>query len=407
VLTTVVDGGAAALTGLLLLPLEAALAMTVVWPVLLRLVPGAGLLPSGGRDRVLPVVRAAVVLGLVCWLAGSVVPLPGALVAFTVLAAAVSVVPRLGTGSRAVRALVVSDTGMVDPAEWAAGSEHRLAVAGACRPEELEATVRTVRPDVAVVVTCPRLSGRALQRLTWQTEALGLPMLLDSRLLDVSSTRTRVSRVGRLSLVGVAPAPRHGLRLLAKDVAERVAAALALLVLAPLLLALMLAVRLDSPGPGLFIQTRVGRHCRPFRMWKLRTMAVDAHALRDELSSESDGVLFKVRQDPRVTRLGRVLRRYSLDELPQLVNVVRGDMSLVGPRPALPEEVAAYDFDPRRRLDVKPGLTGLWQVSGRSELSWSETVRLDLDYVDNWSLPRDVGIVLRTVRAVLAHRGAY
>jgi lipopolysaccharide/colanic/teichoic acid biosynthesis glycosyltransferase len=142
-------------------------------------------------------------------------------------------------------------------------------------------------------------------------------------------------------------------------------------------------------------------------MLKFRTMYVDAADRLPELRKSCDAVLFKLKDDPRITRCGRVLRRYSLDELPQLVNVLRGDMALVGPRPALPEEVAAYDEDPRHRLVVKPGLTGLWQVSGRSDLSWDETVRLDLDYVDNWSIGSDLAILARTVGAVLHHRGAY
>jgi lipopolysaccharide/colanic/teichoic acid biosynthesis glycosyltransferase len=144
-------------------------------------------------------------------------------------------------------------------------------------------------------------------------------------------------------------------------------------------------------------------------MWKFRTMTTSAPAEVDGLSgqNDSDGCLFKLREDPRITRVGGVLRRYSVDELPQLWNVVTGQMSLVGPRPALPTEVERYDDDPRRRLAVKPGLTGLWQVSGRSDLSWAESVRLDLQYVDNWSLSLDVSILRRTVGAVLGHRGAY
>jgi len=195
----------------------------------------------------------------------------------------------------------------------------------------------------------------------------------------------------------------------AKEVWERTAAALALMVLAPTLAALMLAVRLDSSGPAIFRQTRVGKADRLFPMWKLRTMTVDAEQRRHELhhDNEVDGNLFKIRQDPRVTRMGRFLRRTSLDELPQLVNVVRGHMSLVGPRPALPAEVAAYESEVRRRLVVKPGITGLWQVSGRSDLSWEETVRLDQSYVDNWSLRLDLAILVRTVRAVLGQKGAY
>ena len=166
---------------------------------------------------------------------------------------------------------------------------------------------------------------------------------------------------------------------------------------------------MDSKGPGFFVQTRVGKDGRPFRMVKLRTMRRDAESLLDSLAAEneSDGVLFKIKRDPRITRMGYWLRRSSLDELPQLFNVLRGDMSLVGPRPALPEEVAEYDMVARRRLVVKPGITGLWQVSGRSDLLWDESLRLDLYYADNWRLLDDLSIAARTVTAVAFGRGAY
>ncbi len=181
--------------------------------------------------------------------------------------------------------------------------------------------------------------------------------------------------------------------------------------LAPLLAACALAVRLDrtAPGPVLFRQTRVGRHERPFTMLKFRTMRLGAEAQLAALRhlNEHDGVLFKLREDPRISRVGRFLRRCSLDELPQLVNVVRGEMSLVGPRPPLPAEVAAYPEDMRRRLVVKPGMTGLWQVSGRGDLPWEEAIRLDLRYVENWTLTLDLIILARTVTAVARSRGAY
>jgi lipopolysaccharide/colanic/teichoic acid biosynthesis glycosyltransferase len=158
-----------------------------------------------------------------------------------------------------------------------------------------------------------------------------------------------------------------------------------------------------------FRQVRLGRHGRPFTMLKLRTMRDDAELLRQGMQelNESDAVLFKVREDPRVTRVGKVLRRYSIDEVPQLVNVVRGQMALVGPRPPLPAETLLYEQDVHRRFAVKPGVTGLWQVSGRSDLAWEDAVRLDLHYVDNWSLALDVRILARTARAVLRHAGAY
>src|SRR5204863_10054327 len=164
-----------------------------------------------------------------------------------------------------------------------------------------------------------------------------------------------------------------------------------------------------SRAPAFFRQERVGRDGRTFRVWKLRTMRVDADSLLAELQqrNENDGLLFKMRHDPRITAMGRWLRRYSLDELPQLLNVLSGDMSLVGPRPPLPSEVALYASDVQRRLLVKPGITGLWQVSGRSDLSWDDAVRLDLYYVDNWSLILDLHTMWRTIGVVLRRKGAY
>ena len=168
-------------------------------------------------------------------------------------------------------------------------------------------------------------------------------------------------------------------------------------------------IKLDSRGPVLFRQVRIGQDGREFGVYKFRTMVTNADALLAELAgrNETDGLLFKIRDDPRVTRTGRFLRKWSLDELPQLLNVLLGHMSLVGPRPPLPSEVARYSGDVRRRLLVKPGMTGLWQVSGRSDLPWEDGVRLDLYYVENWSLAADISILWKTVGAVLGSRGAY
>jgi exopolysaccharide biosynthesis polyprenyl glycosylphosphotransferase len=201
----------------------------------------------------------------------------------------------------------------------------------------------------------------------------------------------------------------RGVRRLTKGVFDRSAAAFSLLLLAPFLLGIAVVVKATSPGPVLFRQERVGRHGRTFQMLKFRTMVDGAEGLLQTLAAENDGngVLFKKKADPRVTRVGAVLRRYSLDELPQLINIVRGDMSLVGPRPPLPSEVDRYGFDMHRRFLVKPGLTGLWQISGRSDLSWDESVRIDIRYVENWSLVLDLMIMWRTVGAVLRGSGAY
>jgi lipopolysaccharide/colanic/teichoic acid biosynthesis glycosyltransferase len=178
---------------------------------------------------------------------------------------------------------------------------------------------------------------------------------------------------------------------------------------APLFAVAALWIKPHDRGPVLFAQERAGRDATTFRCLKLRTMVVDAEARLAELHAQTgyDGGLFKLADDPRVTRPGRWLRRYSIDELPQLVNVLRGEMSLVGPRPPLPTEVAQYERDTTRRLRVRPGMTGLWQVSGRSDLAFDEAVRLDLYYVDNWSMVQDLAILFRTLGAVLGSRGAY
>jgi exopolysaccharide biosynthesis polyprenyl glycosylphosphotransferase len=263
--------------------------------------------------------------------------------------------------------------------------------------------------DAVIVLPCRHIGSSTLRRLGWRLEQSGAQLLVAPGLVDVARQRTTICLVGGLPLVHIAHAELSGARRLAKDIFDRVAAALALLGAAPLLLALVVAIRLDSPGPALFRQQRIGRDDHSFWLWKLRTMTVDAESRRASLRprNESDGALFKIREDPRVTRLGRVLRRYSLDELPQLLNVVLGQMSLVGPRPPLPSEVDTYPQDLRRRLVVKPGLTGLWQVSGRSDLPWEEAVRLDLHYVENWSLMLDLSILWKTGRAVLSRAGAY
>jgi exopolysaccharide biosynthesis polyprenyl glycosylphosphotransferase len=200
-----------------------------------------------------------------------------------------------------------------------------------------------------------------------------------------------------------------GTRQVLKGLFDRVVALVALVLLAPLLLAFAAAIRLSDRGPALFRQTRVGKHGKAFRIYKFRTMVVDAEARLAELRghNENDGVLFKMRRDPRITAIGVYLRKYSVDELPQLLNVVRGEMSLVGPRPALPDETARYADHVRRRLVVKPGLTGMWQVSGRSDLSWEESVRLDLRYVENWSFALDLQILWKTVSVIFRGSGAY
>jgi exopolysaccharide biosynthesis polyprenyl glycosylphosphotransferase len=199
------------------------------------------------------------------------------------------------------------------------------------------------------------------------------------------------------------------MRQIIKGVFDRVAAAAALFVLAPLMLAIAVTIRLEDGGPALFKQVRVGRDGNPFKLYKFRTMVVDAERRKTELitANDLDGVLFKMRRDPRITPIGARLRKWSLDELPQLFNVLLGEMSLVGPRPPLPAETERYADHVRRRLVVRPGLTGLWQVSGRSDLSWDESVRLDLRYVENWSFALDLLILWKTVSVIFRGSGAY
>jgi exopolysaccharide biosynthesis polyprenyl glycosylphosphotransferase len=234
-------------------------------------------------------------------------------------------------------------------------------------------------------------------------------MIVVPGLTDVAADRIQVRPVGGLPLVYVerpqGAAAVNGM----KRAFDIVCASTLLLLLAPVMGAVALLVRLEDGGPVLFRQARVGRDNTLFQCLKFRSMVVDADKQFSSIAhlNETGGVLFKMAEDPRITRVGRAIRRLSLDELPQLWNVVRGEMSMVGPRPALPVEVARYDSDMRRRLRVRPGVTGLWQVSGRSDLSWEDTVRLDLYYVDNWSVVQDVAILLKTVRAVFRSEGAY
>lgn len=251
--------------------------------------------------------------------------------------------------------------------------------------------------------------SQASKRTAWELEHLSTQMIVVPALSDISATRLVTRPVGGLPLVHVAHPQAVAASRWSKRLFDVVGACLLLVASAPLIVAAALAIKRDDGGPVFFKQTRVGRWGREFECLKIRSMVVDADARKASLASsnEASGVLFKMARDPRVTRVGGFIRRFSIDELPQFLNVLRGEMSLVGPRPALPEEVARYDRDTVRRLDVRPGLTGLWQVSGRSDLPWDETVRLDVFYVDNWSMVQDLVILARTARAVLGSTGAY
>lgn len=234
-------------------------------------------------------------------------------------------------------------------------------------------------------------------------------MIVVPTLTDIAAERIDVRPVAGMPLVFVDTPRALQAGSWGKRIFDLVGSSVAIVLASPLMLAIALAIRIEDGAPVLFRQRRTGLKGQEFDCFKFRSMVVDAEARLRELEArnEAAGVLFKLRDDPRITKVGRLLRRFSLDELPQLLNVWTGRMSLVGPRPALPAEVARYQQHVLRRLDVRPGMTGLWQVSGRSELSWDDTVRYDLYYVDNWSMLQDLAILARTLGAVMRGRGAY
>ncbi|MFC7303407.1 sugar transferase [Streptomyces monticola] len=262
---------------------------------------------------------------------------------------------------------------------------------------------------VVAVASDPHWSPDRLQRLAWNLEGSDAEMVVAPVLMEVAGPRLHVDAVLGIPLLRVSMPAFTGGRRAVKEVVDRMGATVLLLLFAPLMVLVGLLVLADSRGGVFYRQRRVGKDGREFTILKFRTMVAGAHGARAQLAgrNEGAGLLFKLRRDPRVTRVGAVLRRYSLDELPQLFNVLTGSMSLVGPRPPLPEESAAYGPDIRRRLLVKPGLTGLWQISGRSDLPWEEAVRLDLRYVEDWSLALDTVILWKTLRAVVQGQGAY
>ncbi|MFD2092793.1 sugar transferase [Blastococcus deserti] len=275
--------------------------------------------------------------------------------------------------------------------------------------DEVADVVARYEVDTVAVLPCPELDGPALRRLGWDLEKTRAELLLAPAVTEIVGPRVRIRPVCGLPLMHMERPELTGIRRLGKALFDKVAASLGALFLLPVLLGLALAVKTTSRGPVFFRQERVGKDGQTFSMLKFRSMVVGADRMVDELAAASDGngVLFKKKNDPRITSVGRVMRRYSLDELPQLFNVIRGHMSLVGPRPPLPSEVERYGFDMHRRFLVKPGLTGLWQISGRSDLSWDDSVRIDVRYVENWSLTFDFMILWKTVGAVVRGSGAY
>lgn len=261
---------------------------------------------------------------------------------------------------------------------------------------------------VVSVAQIPGWSSKRLHHLAWDLEGTGTELVVDPGLMEIAGPRLHVAAIDGLPLLRLTEPTFTGVPRVVKGMIDRLAAALLLVVIAPMMIALAIVVCSDG-GPPFYRQNRIGKAGAPFRMIKFRSMVVGADELQSELagSNQGAGPLFKLHQDPRVTRVGRFLRRHSLDELPQLFNVLSGSMSLVGPRPPLPHEVACYSRDAQRKLLVKPGITGLWQISGRSDLSWEESVRLDLRYVENWSLALDALIIWKTIGAVMHGNGAY
>lgn len=275
--------------------------------------------------------------------------------------------------------------------------------------DSIASAIANFRPDAVALSGGIQLPPRTIRALGWALTDLDVRMIMAPALTDVAGPRIHTQPVAGLPLIHVSTpnlAPRQRF---VKRLFDLAGAGILVVCLAPVMAVLALMVRFDSPGPILFRQERVGTRGTKFRMLKFRSMVMDAERRLSDLHKLNQGndVLFKMRDDPRVTRIGRIMRRYSLDELPQLLNVLNGSMSLVGPRPPLPAEVDRYEPHVHRRLLVRPGLTGLWQVSGRSLLSWEDSVRLDLYYVENWSLLGDLVILLRTVRAVFHSTGAY
>ncbi|MBJ7480092.1 sugar transferase [Rhodococcus erythropolis] len=266
-----------------------------------------------------------------------------------------------------------------------------------------------VGADTVAVTATEHLGSDGIRALAWDLESRDVDLVVAPSIVDVSGPRLSMRPVAGQPLIRVERPKYHGAQRFAKSSFDVIFASLILVAIAPVLLVAAMAVKISSPGPVLYRAERMGLDGKPFPMLKFRSMVQNADSQVSSLMAQNDGagVLFKMRDDPRVTPVGRFLRRYSIDELPQFVNVLRREMSVVGPRPPLRREVEAYDGTVSRRLLVKPGITGLWQVSGRSDLSWEETVRLDLSYVDNWSLMGDVLIVGKTLKAVLASDGAY
>ena len=301
-------------------------------------------------------------------------------------------------------AAAVTDFGTLDGREFGQSAipvSHDL--------DDVPSVISSLAADAVIVAGSPPGRPDYVQQLSWALEGTAVDLILATSLANVAGPRIQLRPVEGLPLIHVEVPQFEGGRHALKRAFDVVVALTAIVVLAPLLITIAIVVHLDSPGPVLFKQQRVGRDGTHFTMLKFRSRVVTAEAELAALRAfnEGAGALFKLRNDPRVTRVGRFLRRHSLDELPQLWNIVLGDMSVVGPRPPLPSEVVDYEDHVHRRLYIRPGLTGMWQVNGRSTLDWEESVKLDLFYVENWSLVGDIVIMWRTLREVRSPKGAF
>lgn len=284
--------------------------------------------------------------------------------------------------------------------------EHRLMHLGGFK--DLEKVLAEHVVDEVHICLPVRSCYELIQSMANFCVGLGISVRLVADLFPLRMATSRVCHIENIPMLSLSTAPESGFQLALKRLLDVTVSFVLLILFAPLFLVLALLIKMDSPGPAFFSQERVGLNQRRFRMIKFRSMVSNAEALRESLEdlNEADGPVFKIKNDPRVTRLGRFLRKSSVDELPQLINVLKGEMSLVGPRPLPPGEIEKYSWDQRRRLSVKPGMTGLWQVSGRSDLKFKEWVDLDLSYIDDWSILQDFMILLKTFRAVFQARGA-
>jgi len=284
---------------------------------------------------------------------------------------------------------------------------HEIPIVGS--EADMMSAIRAYTADTVAIAGTEHFGVRGIRRLIWDLEPLGVDLVVSTGVMDVALSRLVMRPIAGLPLLHIEKPQYRAAKRFQKRAFDFCFALIALAITTPVLMCAALAVKLTSRGPVFYSAERIGIDGQRFSMLKFRSMVVDADKQLEALlaANESDGLLFKIRDDPRITPIGAFLRRFSIDELPQFINVLRGDMSVVGPRPPLRREVEAYDCDVLRRLLVKPGITGLWQVSGRSDLSWNDAVRLDLSYVDNWSMTSDLLIIAKTMSAVMRRTGAY